>query len=269
MALIATIARDAGLDQRVARSLADRHDVAVGASWHGFKRLLRERPVTAAVVDLEALGRLRAGIDVLSELRNAYPGLGLVLLVRPASDPVALFNLGRTGVKNLVFLTVDQLEHEVSRAVARASEPGATATVTRALSPFLPRRQLWAVHRAMDGVHHRWDADAFSLSVGLTRPFLSEVLKSSGLPSVGHLILWTRLLHAGLWLTEPGRTGESVSRQLEYSSGPAFRRALKHYTGATPTEVVEQGGMGFVLGRFFRCCGYSVPPGRRPRLTVA
>lgn len=268
MALVATIARDSGLEANVVRALSERHDVAVGSAWHGWLRLIRERPVTAGVVDLRALDRLRSVTDALSELRLSYPSLGLVLLVHPASDPVELFDLGRTGVKNLVFLAVDRLDHELTRAVARATEHGATATVTRALSPFLPRRQLWAVHRAMDGVHRRWNADDFAASVGLSRPFLSEVLKDHGLPSVGHLILWTRLLHAGVWLAEPGRTGESVSRQLEYSSGPAFRRALKHYTGATPTDVVQRGGLAFVLARFLRACGFRGPPGR-PVLTVA
>lgn len=268
MALIATMARNSGLEQRVVRALAGRHDVAAGASWHGFRRLVRERPVTAAVVDLLALERLRSLTEALSEVRVAYPSLGLVLLVHPSSDPVALFNLGRTGVQNLVFVAVDRLDPELVRAVARASERGATATLTRVLSPFLPRRELWAVHRAMDGVHHRWTADGFAASVGLSRPFLSEVLKARGLPSVGHLILWTRLLHAGLWLTEPGRTGESVSRQLEYSSGPAFRRALKHYTGTTPTGVVERGGLHFVLRRFLESCGFE-PPRRRQTRTVA
>ena len=80
-------------------------------------------------------------------------------------------------------------------------------------------------------------------------------MKRLGLPSTGHLLTWARLLHAGRWLEEPGRSGESVSRQLEYSSGAAFRRALKQYTGATPTEVVEAGGLGFVIESFVECCG--------------
>jgi AraC-like DNA-binding protein len=75
-------------------------------------------------------------------------------------------------------------------------------------------------------------------------------------------------MHAGLWLSEPGRTGESVSRQLEYSSGAAFRRALKHYTGATPTETVERGGLDFVLSCFLRACGLG-PWANRATLTVA
>jgi AraC-like DNA-binding protein len=80
-------------------------------------------------------------------------------------------------------------------------------------------------------------------------------MKRIGLPSTGHLQTWARLLHAGRWLEEPGRTAESVSRQLEYSSGAAFRRALKQYTGATPTEVVESGGLKFVIARFMERCG--------------
>jgi AraC-like DNA-binding protein len=67
------------------------------------------------------------------------------------------------------------------------------------------------------------------------------------------------VLHAARWLEEPGRTGESVSRQLEYSSGAAFRRALKHYTGATPREVVDAGGLSFVLSRFIESCRLSTP----------
>ena len=91
--------------------------------------------------------------------------------------------------------------------------------------------------------------------MGLSRPHLSVCLKEFGLPSAGHLMGWVRLLHAGRWLSDPGRSAESVSRQLDYSSGAAFRRALRAYVGATPSRVAEGGGLGFVLERFLRRCG--------------
>ncbi len=250
----------------MAEALAPRHDVAGAATWHGFRRLVRERPVVAAAVDLDVLKRVPSGRDALGELRTAYPRLGLVLIVPRSSDPVTLFHLGRTGIENLVFLALDHLGSELPRSLARALEFGASAAVARSLSPFVPRRELMAVLRAMETVHLKWSADTFARSVGFSRPFLSELFKNRGLPSVGHLLLWTRLIHAGLWLAEPGRTGESVSRQLEYSSGAAFRRALKHYTGATPTEVLQGGGLDFLLRRFLLACGLP-PPGRR--LSVA
>ena len=68
-------------------------------------------------------------------------------------------------------------------------------------------------------------------------------------------IVWAKLLHAGRWLGDPGRTGESVSWQLEYSSGAGFRRALRNYTGATPMEIREAGGLEPVLDAFLATCG--------------
>jgi AraC-like DNA-binding protein len=123
------------------------------------------------------------------------------------------------------------------------------------LAVYLPRRELHLVHTALDGVHLRWRADDFATRAGLSRPHLSVRLKRLGLPSTGHLLTWARLLHAGRWLEEPGRTGQSVARQLEYSSGAAFRRALREYVGATPTQVAERGGLELVLARFVERCG--------------
>ena len=86
---------------------------------------------------------------------------------------------------------------------------------------------------------------------------LSVLLKRAGLPSTGRLLVWIRLLHAAEWLGDLGRTGQSVSRSFEYSSGAAFRRVLKNYTGATPTLVATNRGMPFVLGHFLRETGFD------------
>ena len=59
--------------------------------------------------------------------------------------------------------------------------------------------------------------------------------------------------------SEKGRTGESVSRQLEYANGSTFRRALRSYLGTTPTQVRERGGLPFVLSRFMVECGFTEP----------
>ena len=270
MALIASFVGKRALRRHVVTILADRHDVAEAATWHGFRRLVRERPVTAAVVDQDALDRAETGWAALGRLERSFPRLGMVFLHRSGvTEAARLFDLGRRrSVEHLMLLGLDQLESQLVRSLAHAVEGGATATVSRELSRHLPRQELLAVHRAMDAVHLRWGADHFAEAVGLSRPFLSEVFKGRGLPSVGHLLLWTRLLHAAYWLPEPGRTGESVSRQLEYSSGPAFRRALKHYTGATPTQVIARGGLEFVLGCFLWSCGFARPPSRT-FLTVA
>jgi AraC-like DNA-binding protein len=107
---------------------------------------------------------------------------------------------------------------------------------------------------SLEGVQRRWTTGRLAEVLALSRPHLSVCLKHAGLPSAGHLLVWSRLLHAGRWLTDPGRTAESVSRQLEYSSGAAFRRALRSYVGASPTEVKAYGGLTFILDRFLVRC---------------
>jgi AraC-like DNA-binding protein len=212
--------------------------------------MVRERPATGAIVDLEAVTPIPSTEGALASLRARFPHLGLVLLARRYRDPFTLFRLGRAGIRNLVLLPLDDLEFEVKRALARAGEGSATFLVTRFLSPHLPRRERKLTFLAMDSVHRSWSAEDIAHQMQLTRPFISERMKEYGLPSLGHFLLWTKLFHAGHWLEEPGRTGESVGRQLEYSSGAAFRRALKHYTGATPTQVRADGGLRLVFRRF-------------------
>lgn len=250
MALFAVLAGDRELERQLGELLEPRHALALAHSWGGFNRIVRERPVTGGVVDLMKVPTVPSSEGALADLRTQFPHLGLVLLVRRLRDPFSLFRLGRAGIQNLILLSAQDLESELGRALARAQEGTATSLVTRFLSPYLPRRELRMAFLAMDSVHRRWSAEELAGRLGLTRPFISELLKGYGMPSLGHFLLWTKLFHAGHWLEEPGRTGESVGRQLEYSSGAAFRRALKHYTGATPTEIREGGGLKLVL-RYF------------------
>ncbi len=266
MAFLATLASELVLEHRLQALLERRHTLALSHSWGGLNRVTRERPVTGALVDLSAVPQLPSAVGALSSFRASFPHLALVLLVRKHRDPFSLFRLGRAGIRNLVLINLEDLERELTKALARAEEGTATSLVTRFLSPYLPRRELGMVYRAMDSVHRRWSAEEMAREVGLTRPFISERLKTFGMPSLGHFLLWTRLFHAGHWLEEPGRTGESVGRQLEYSSGAAFRRALKHYTGATPTQIREGGGLSLVLRRFLFRADLA---GRRSRRTVA
>jgi len=257
MPLLAVLAGDRALELQLTELLEPQHSLALSHSWGGLGRVVRERPATAAVIDLDALPPYPSAERFLGGLRGRFPHLGLVILLREKQNPFTLFRLGRAGIRNLVLLPLDDLQMGLGRTVARAGEGGATSLVLRSLSPFLPPRELGVARLAMNSVHLRLSADDFAEVVGLSRPHISQGFKKVGLPSLGHFLLWIRLFHAGHWLEEPGRTGESVGRQLEYSSGAAFRRALRLYSGATPTRIREDGGLEFVFRAFLRCSSLS------------
>ena len=150
---------------------------------------------------------------------------------------------------------LDGLAQGLREAINRSSTNSTEAHVVRALGGRVPPREIEVVRLALEGVQLGWSTEELAARVGLTRAHLSVRLKTCGLPSAGHLLLWAKLLYAGRWLTDPGRSAESIARQLEYSSGAAFRRALHNYAGGTPTEVRSGGGLRWVTESFLDACG--------------
>lgn len=255
MGFFASLSRDSTLQAAISASLADRYALAWTSSWTRLLYLVKERPVTATILDGDALGSEASCITgAVSEMRVRFPSVPLVFVARPQTDPHTLLRLGRAGIDSLVLVSLDDLPTALPRACGQAYRQGTTSLVTRSLSPYLPVRETHTLRVALEGVIRGWSAERLASFVGLSRPHLSERLKGAGLPSAGHLLVWARLLHAGRWLEDPARSAESVSRQLEYSSGAALRRALRNYVGTTPTETVEAGGFAFVLARFLDSC---------------
>lgn len=263
MALLSTFTRDPQVQSGLREALRKVHDVAESRTLGWLALSLRERPVSVCLVDLASMGWGPGGLERLVRLRRRFPSVGFVLLAGAKEDPRTLFEVGRLGFRSLVLLGSEDQPWRLLRSVDKAREEGVTSRVLRAVSPRLPPRETKALRLALDEVHKCWSSENFSELMGLSRPFLSVCLKRAGLPAVGRLLVWSRLLHAGHWLGDPGRTGQSVSRQLEYSSGAAFRRALKNYTGATPTVVAARGGLRFVFRHFVRDCGFEIPAASR------
>ena len=255
MALLALLTRDRGVEGTLRVRLEGFHTVACIGRWGRLLEYVRERPAICVVVDEASLPGRGQPDGAVAELRRRFPSVALVWLARRGADPLRLLRLGRAGVDHLLVTPVDDLRAEAAGCVARALCRGTEALVTREVSPYLPPRMIAAVRGALDRVHLRWSTEAFAGSMGLSRGHLSVLLRGAGLPSAGHLLVWARLLHAGRWLADPGRSGQSVARQLEYANGSVFRRALREYTGATPAQVVAGGGLRFVLDRFREECG--------------
>jgi AraC-like DNA-binding protein len=255
MALVTVLSADPKVRQAARGPLPEEHTLAATRSWERLTWLIRERPATAAIIDSGALPEELDEYLAVSELRRRFPSLSVLFVVRPGADPVSLFRLGRAGLRSLVLVPLDSVADDLGGALARSMRNGTSALVTRALSPFVPPREVLAVRTAMNAALRGWDTEDVAGHMGLTRPHLSVRLKAAGLPSAGQLLVWAKLLHAGRWLADPGRSAESVSRQLEYSSGAAFRRALRTFVGATPTQVVGAGGLRCVLSHFLDACG--------------
>lgn len=259
MSLFAVLSVDDTLRARLDDVLPPEHDLARAVTWGGLRRLVRERPVSGVIVDSERLvhsmsPRPDVAVRGLKELGKDFPSVGVIVVAQPGTQGELLFHLGCAGLADLRLVQRSELPYQLRPELRKALRWSAASRVTQALASQVPRRHLPLVRRSLETLHRKLSADDFARAVGTHRPQLSQRLTRSGLPSVGRLLLWGRLLQAAVWLVEPGRTAESVSRQLEYSSGAAFRRVLRNRLRATPSEVVAAGGLPFVLDHFLRSC---------------
>ena len=112
-------------------------DVSGGAallhtrSWTRLLWLVRERPVTAAVVDSAFLGRPIPADELLADLRRRFPSLGIVFVARPEIDPHTLLRVGRAGIADLAWSPLD----DVTAGVRRGLQRGTHARHDRAGAP--------------------------------------------------------------------------------------------------------------------------------------
>ncbi len=257
MSIVAVLSRD-----RAIRSLpATVGTVGAVASTRVAGRLLRlvrERPVTTVLVDGGVFSGEWEPELLVRELGRRFPSVGTVFLDRGATPMNTLLGLGRLireGEARLGVLRIEEVPHGLARSLARASEASTRSAVLRAVGHRLPARARGVLGDALAAALPGWSAEDLATHAGWTRPHLSERLRAARLPSTGALLLWARTLHAARWLTEPGRTAESVSRQLGYANGATFRRALRTVLDVTPTALVEAGGLDLALGRFLDECG--------------
>ena len=255
MPLLTVLTRDPSVRSAFVAPQGGTLSVAATRSWDRLLWLVRERPVTGVVIDSAALPGGYDHAAAVGELRRRFPSLGTVLIARPELDPIALFHLGRAGISDLVLIPLDDLVRGLNRGIVRAGVRSTAAFVARAVGGRLPSIEHRIVRFALDGAQLGWSTDDLAARIGWTRAHMSVRLRAQGLPSAGHLLTWAKLLHAARWLDDPGRSAESISRQLEYSSGAAFRRALRNYVGGTPTSVRERGALRHAIDRFLDVCG--------------
>lgn len=259
MAFVTFFTRDRVLEQGGCEGLASEHFVLRVATWSKLLWVVRERPTTCVVIDGGALPRT-GGAEALADLRRRFPSVATVLVTRQSMDATMLFRMGRAGLSDVVLLGLDGAAGGAPRAVRRALTQSTASVVVRVVSPSLPKRELHAVRLCLEAVQRGWSAEDVARRAELSRAHLSVRLGARGLPSTGRLVTWCRMLHAARWLQDPGRTAESVGRQLDYANGAVFRRALRSYLGGTPTEVREWGGLTPALERFVEACDLEIYP---------
>jgi AraC-like DNA-binding protein len=227
------------------------HRLSWARDWRDLARVVKREPAVAAIADLHA-ERGKDGVLRIHRFAQKYPHTPI--LVWGDLDGRDLFRLGKAGATDIVVahdssntpLLVELLSDATTDRLARRIDDRLRDRVGE------PPRALVASasQRIADGIQVPDLADLHEMSVST----LERRCQDWGLTTPGRVLLWLRIIYGLNWLLEPGRSVESVAGQLGYSSGAAFRRAIKVTVGGKPTPLRNEEGVEASLAGFAADC---------------
>ncbi|HUG40398.1 MAG TPA: helix-turn-helix domain-containing protein [Longimicrobiales bacterium] len=250
MALIAALLRTEE-QRRVLGEATRGHDVAWAEDWRDLARLVKARPAVAAVADLHA-ERGKDGVLRIYRFSQRFPLTPIV--VWGELDGRDLFRLGKAGATDVVPGGDAGNPGLVEEMMTDALGDQLADRLEERLRTRVRREGRALVRTATAGLAAGLQVPGLAAGHGVSVSTLERRCEQWGLSTPGRLLLWLRILYGLQWLLEPGRSVESVAGQLGYSSGAAFRRAIKATVGGRPTPLRNTTAFEGALAAFVAEC---------------
>lgn len=250
MALIAALLPNPA-DRDALGAAASGHRMTWANDWRDLTRVVKREPAAAVVADLNA-ERGKDGVLRVYRFAKRYPHTPI--LVWGDLDGRDLFRLGKAGATDVVPLSDTLNAGLLMELIGDATRDHLSARLDAGLADRIGVEGRGLVARAargiVDGIQVPDLAEAHDLSVST----LERRCQHWGLTTPGRILLWLRIIYGLDWLLEPGRSVESVAGQLGYSSGAAFRRAIKVTVGGKPTPLRNPAGLSAAIAGFIEDC---------------
>lgn len=175
-------------------------------------------------------------------LHTRYPHVPIIAFFQEgASAHRAIMVLGRIGLTDLVSVDGELAASPLRQALRRAHALGVSSRVWDGCRPRLPDALVTLLKTALRVAHEPISTGAFAAAAQMSERSLRQYCEDRQLPSPQWIIGWARLLIAGYYLDEPGRTIAQVAELLQYPSACALRNQLRRYTGTSPRALRSTG----------------------------
>ena len=250
MAFVAALLPDKA-DRESLKVALPPHQALFAESWRELYKLVRRRPVAAVIADLHAESRKDGALRVF-RFTQRYPLTPLI--VWGEADGRELFRLGKAGATDVVLSSTADDGELVRDVLDRAINRSLGPSIEERVRAHLPEAAVQVVRYAADHVPDQVQVPELASAFGVSVSTLERRCERWGLATPGRLLLWLRVLYGLRWLLEPGRSVESVAFQLGYSSGAAFRRAIKATIGGRPSPLRNSRGFERALDQFIAEC---------------
>ena len=250
MALIAALLPDPA-DRDALGAAAPGHRMTWAEDWRDLTRVVKGEPVVAAVADLHA-ERGKDGVLRIYRFARRYPHTPI--LVWGDLDGRDLFRLGKAGAADVMVGGDGGNTGLVSEMIGEAVHDRLATRLDDRLRPVVGESARALVGVAARGIADKIQVPDLAEAHGFSVSSLERRCQDWGLTTPGRILLWLRIVYGLHWLLEPGRSVESVAGQLGYSSGAAFRRAIKVTVGGKPTPLRNPEGLEAAIRGFVEDC---------------
>jgi AraC-like DNA-binding protein len=255
MAIIAALLPNS-TDREYLNAAVPPHQVVWADSWRELLRVVRRQPAGVVVIDLHAETRKDGALRVF-RFTQRYPLTPVIAW--GDVDGRELFRLGKAGATDVIFSRNADDPVLVREILELAHGRGLWPLIETQLRPRIDGDALDVLHYAADHIADQIQVPELAASFDVSISTLERRCERWRLPTPGRLLLWLRVLHGLRWLMEPGRSVESVGHQLGYSSGAAFRRAIKATIGGRGNPLRSLEVLERALTQFALECGGSIP----------
>lgn len=250
MALIAALLPNAA-DRDAFGAAASSHRTVWADDWRDLTAVVKRDPAVAALADLHAEPGKDGALRVLRFSRR-YPRTPLV--VWGDLDGRDLFRVGKAGAFDVVLAPETRNPEIIAERLGEATFDTIAERIDVIMRDHMSDegRTLIrsAASRMADGIQVPDLAAINDFSIST----LERRCQEWGLTTPGRVLLWLRIIYGLNWLQEPGRSVESVAAQIGYSSGAAFRRALKVTLGPGSRSMRKPESLETALVGFARDC---------------
>jgi len=211
--------------------------VEAGNGDEALRILSEPNQIDLVILDVRMPGR--KGTEVLAEIKDQYPGLGVIMLTAYSSKDVAIASL-KGDADDYIEKPVDieKLEETIHRLLHEEGSGGAV----------YKQNSEGKIEKVKDYLKRNYDKrvslkDAAEL-VFLSPKYLSRLFKEITGTGFNQYRLSRKMEKAQEILADTGLTVDEISYRLGYQNMESFIRMFKKIVGMTPTEYRDKIGAG-------------------------
>ena len=214
-------------------------DFVIAQSWDEVDTLVRERPVTALILDPAADGVMN--VEAVMRLLKQYPSLPIVAYVtlNPSSFG-AVLQLSRAGLQSVVLQRFEDSPQRFRDTIERARGNPLKQKMLDGLQPQLalvPRKLVATIEEMFEWPHRYSSGQDIALRAEMSSVGAYRAFSSAGLGSPRRMLRAAKLLKAVGYLQDRGYSIRDVAKKIGYRNARIFAEHTLDVFGLTPSRV--------------------------------